>query len=58
MYRHGPNKVSYQIGYGKNSVEFLGFLAELTHEYRHRHCILILDNASYHTACISSEILG
>lgn len=28
------NKVSYQIGYGKNAVEFLGFLAQLTHEYR------------------------
>ncbi len=42
---------------GKNSVEFLGFLAELTHEYRDRHCILVLDNASYHTACIVQKFL-
>ena len=51
------NKVSYQIGYGKNAVEFLGFLAQLAHEYRDRHCILVLDNASYHTACVVQKFL-
>jgi len=37
---------------GKNAVEFLGFLAQLTYEYRDRHCIVVLDNTSYHTACV------
>jgi len=51
------NKVSYSVGYGKNAAEFLGFLAQLAHEYRHRHCILVLDNASYHTAGIVQRFL-
>jgi putative transposase len=51
------NKVSYHIGYGKNAVEFLGFLAQLAYEYRYRRCILVLDNASYHTACIVQKFL-
>jgi len=51
------NKVSYQIGYGKNAVEFLGFLAQLAHEYHNRHCVVVLDNASYHTACIVQKFL-
>ncbi len=51
------NKVSYHAGYGKNAVEFLGFLAQLAHEYRHKHCILLLDNASYHTARIVQKFL-
>jgi hypothetical protein len=51
------NKVSYHIGYGKNAVEFLGFLAQLAYEYRDSHCILVLDNASYHTAGIVQKFL-
>ena len=49
------NKVSYQIGYGKNTVEFLGFLAQLTSVFRDRHCIVVLDNAGYHTACVAQK---
>ena len=51
------NSVSYRIGYGKNAVEFLGFLAQLAHKYRDRHCVLVLDNASYHTARIVQKFL-
>lgn len=40
------NKISYQTGYGRNAVEFLGFLPQLPREYRDRHCILVLYNAS------------
>jgi transposase len=46
------NRVSYSIGYSKNSAEFVGFLAQLAQEYRGRHCVLVLDNATYHTAGI------
>ena len=44
------NQVCYRIGQGKNSTEFVGFLAQLSQEYRQRPCVLVLDNASYHTA--------
>lgn len=44
------NRVSYRIGQGKNATEFVGFLAQLAQEYRDRPCVLVLDNASYHTA--------
>ena len=46
------NHVSYRIGNGKNAAEFLGFLAELAAEHQERSCILVLDNASYHTATV------
>jgi transposase len=51
------NKVCYRIGYGKNAVEFLGFLAQPAHEHSGRHCIVVLDNASYHTACVVQRFL-
>jgi transposase len=51
------NKVSYQVGYGKNAVEFLGFLAQLAQEYHDKHCVVVLDNASYHTACVVQKFL-
>jgi len=51
------NKASYRIGYGKDVVEFLGFLEQLAHDYGDRHCILVLDNTTYHTACIVQEFL-
>jgi putative transposase len=44
------NQLSYHVGHGKNAAEFLGFLAQLAEEYRSRPSILVLDNASYHTA--------
>ena len=46
------NQVSYQVGHGKNAAEFVGFLAQLAAEYRGRGCVLVLDNASYHTAMV------
>ena len=52
------NKVSYKVGFGKNSVEFLGFLAQLAHEYSGRPCIVVLDNASYHTAVVVQKFLA
>lgn len=51
------NLVSQRINYGKNAVKFIGFLARLTREYRHSYRILVLDNASYHTAHIVQEFL-
>jgi transposase len=51
------NKVSYQVGYGKNAAEFLGFLAQLAYEYHDKHCVVVLDNASYHTACVVQKFL-
>jgi transposase len=44
------NDTSYRIGDGKNAMEFLGFLAQLASEYQGRQCLLVIDNASYHTA--------
>jgi transposase len=44
------NRVSYRVGSKKNTTGFLGFVAQLAQEYRGRQCILVLDNASYHTA--------
>ena len=49
---YGTNHVSYHVGHGKNAAEFLGFLAQLVVEYHGRPCILVLDNASYHTASV------
>jgi transposase len=51
------NKVSYKTGFAKNSVEFVGFLAQLAQEYRGRHCVLVLDNATYHTSGIVRQFL-
>jgi transposase len=51
------NKVSYSIGYGKNATEFVGFLAQLAQQYHGQHCILVLDNASYHCAGIVRQFL-
>ena len=51
------NHVSYRVGSGKNSRTFLAFLAELAVEYRGRHCVLVLDNASYHTAMVVAQYL-
>lgn len=51
------NHVSYRIGAGKNTGEFLGFLAQLAQEYRGRHCLLVLDNATYHTAKMVQQYL-
>jgi transposase len=51
------NKVSYSIGYSKNSAEFVGFLAQPAQEYRGRHCVLVLDNAAYHSAGIVRQFL-
>lgn len=52
------NKVSYKVGYGKNAVEFLGFLAQLADEYGGQPCIVVLDNASYHTAVVVQKFLA
>ena len=30
---------------------------QLAHEYRDRHCIVVLDNAGYHTACVVQKFL-
>ena len=51
------NQVSYAIGYGKNATEFVGFLAQLAQQYHGRHCVLVLDNASYHCAGIVRHYL-
>jgi transposase len=51
------NKVSYSIGHGKNATEFVGFLAQLAQQYRGQHCVLVLDNASYHCAGIVRQFL-
>ena len=47
-----------QSRFGKNAVEFLGFLAQLAHEYSGRPCIVVLDNASYHTAVVVQKFLA
>ena len=52
------NRVSYKVGYGKNAVEFLGFLAQLADEYGGRPCVVVLDNASYHTAVVVQKFLA
>ena len=52
------NRVSYRIGQEKNTATFLGFLAQLACEYRGRPCILVLDNASYHTALVARKYLA
>ena len=52
------NRLSYRVGGGKNAGEFLGFLAQLACEYRDRHCVLVLDNASYHTAATVRQFLA
>ncbi len=52
------NHVSYRIGTGKNARNFLGFLAEFAAEYRGRHCVVVLDNASYHTAVVVRQYLA
>jgi transposase len=51
------NRVSHRVGTGKNSRNFLGFLAGLAVEYRGRHCVLVLDNASYHTSIVVAQYL-
>jgi putative transposase len=43
-------RVSYMVGERKRAAEFLGFLSQLAAEYNGRPCLLVLDNASYHTA--------
>jgi len=52
------NQLSYRVGEGKNATECLGFLAQLTQEYQDRHCLVVLDNASYHTAIVVQEYLA
>lgn len=49
------NHLSVRVGTGKNAAEFLGFLAQLADEYRGRACLLVLDNASYHTAGVVTQ---
>ena len=51
------NQVSYHVGHRKNAAEFLGFLAQLAAEYHGRPCVLVLDNASYHTANVVLKYL-
>jgi transposase len=51
------NHVSFRLGQGKNATEFLGFLAQLAAEYRDRPCLLVLNNASYHTAAVVRQYL-
>ena len=51
------NHVSYRVGTGKNSRNFLAFLAQLATEYRGRRSVLVLDNASYHTAIVVAQYL-
>ena len=48
---------SHQVDYDKNAAEFLGFLAQLAYEYHDKHCVVVVDNASYHTACVVQKIL-
>ena len=52
------NKVSYRIGSGKNATFFLAFLAQLAQEYQGRRCVLVLDNASYHTCAVVRNYLA
>ena len=51
------NRVSHRVGDGKNSRNFLAFLAQLATEYRGRRCVLVLDNASYHTSIVVANYL-
>jgi len=51
------NHVSYRVGDGKTARDFLGFLAQLAHEYRGRHSLLVMDNASYHRAVVVQRYL-
>jgi transposase len=51
------NRVSHRVGTGKNSRNFLAFLAQLAAEYRGRRCVLVLDNASYHTSIVVADYL-
>ena len=51
------NHVSYWVANGKNATEFLGFVAQLAQEYGQRRCLLVLDNASYHTASVVRQYL-
>lgn len=51
------NRVSFRLGGGKNATGFLAFLAQLASEYRGRPCLLVLDNASYHTAAVVRQYL-
>lgn len=51
------NQVSFRLGHSKNATGFLGFLAQLASEYRGRPCLLVLDNASYHTAAVVRHYL-
>jgi len=55
---YGSNRLSYHIGQGKNATEFLGFLAQLAQEHHHRHGLMVLDNASYHTAAVVQKYLA
>lgn len=52
------NQVSYHVASGKNATCFLGFLAQLAQEYQGRRCLLVLDNASYHTALVVRNYLA
>jgi len=52
------NEVSYRTGSGKNAMGFLSFLAQLAQQYQGRHGILVLDNASYHTAGVVRNYLA
>jgi hypothetical protein len=51
------NELTARVGAWKNAIEFLGVLAQLARDYRRRPCILVLDNASYHTAAIVKQYL-
>jgi transposase len=51
------NRVTYRLGDGKTARDFLGFLAQLVREYQGHHCLLVLDNATYHTAAVVRRYL-
>ncbi len=51
------NHLSHRVGTGKNSRNFLAFLAQLAVEHRGRRCVLVLDNASYHTSIVVAQYL-
>ncbi len=55
---HRTNRLSYRVGERKRAAEFLGFLAQLAAEYAGRPCVLVLDNASYHTAAVVRAYLA
>jgi len=52
------DRVSCRVGGGKNARNFLGFLAQLSEEYRGGACVLVLDNAGYHTAVVVRQYLA